>query len=184
MTTIFLKWKGSERRNAQWYNSRSRIQDHRISTASDDLIDLVDPFIGTEPVGPSSTNRNSGNMVLAKTTHWKHSPGCMSSFWDGFSNALQRWVSDWLWMLWQVSSRVSTAIHARIAGVWALRTFQQTGVGAIRKYYNYCRVTPFTEECGGLSSVGMPFSDHERGGYAWFLCMRHSALMVFVLRSR
>ena len=44
--------------------------------------------------------------------------------------------------------------------------FQQSGTGAIRKYYNYFRVTPMLEP---LDALGTQLGDQRRGGRAGLL---------------
>ncbi len=49
--------------------------------------------------------------------------------------------------------------------------FQQSGVGAIRKYYNYCRVTPLVAEAGGLAALGTTWPiTVERAAPGWYAC--------------
>ena len=49
--------------------------------------------------------------------------------------------------------------------------FQPSGVGAIRKYYNYCRVTPLTEAMGGLPAIGTTWPiDRESASPGYYTC--------------
>ena len=140
------------------------------STQSD-LIDLVDPFIGTEPVDLPARTGVAATWFWPKPQIGNTHPGACLPFgmvsvmpysggyptgYGCYGKSLQGYPSRF-----KKELQVSGFTH-----------FQQTGVGAIRKYYNYCRVTPFTEECGGLSSVGKPFSiTNEKATPGFYACV-------------
>jgi putative alpha-1,2-mannosidase len=125
-------------------------------SASDDLVDLVDPFIGTEPVDLPPRTGIAATWFWPKPHIGNTHPGACLPFGMvsvmPYSGGYPTGYGCYGKSLEGYPPRVMQALQ-----VSGFTHFQQTGVGAIRKYYNYCRVTPFTEECGGLSSVGMLF---------------------------
>ena len=124
--------------------------------ASDDLVHLVDPFIGTEPEDLPPRSGIAATWFWPKPHIGNTHPGACLPFGmvsvmpysGGYPTGYGRYGKS----LEGHPPRFMQELQ--ISG---FTHFQQTGVGAIRKYYNYCRVTPFAEECGGLSSVGMLF---------------------------
>ncbi len=124
--------------------------------ASDDLVHLVDPFIGTEPEDLPPRSGIAATWFWPKPHIGNTHPGACLPFGmvsvmpysGGYPTGYGRHGKS----LEGHPPRFMQELQ--ISG---FTHFQQTGVGAIRKYYNYCRVTPFAEECGGLSSVGMLF---------------------------
>ena len=130
-------------------NSRNNVAAKRVA--------IVDPFIGTEPVDlpprsgiaatwfwpkPQIGNTHPGAClpfgmvsVMPYSGGYPTGYGCYSKSLQGYPPRLREEL------------KVSGFTH-----------FQQSGVGAIRKYYNYCRVSPFLEEGGGLAMVGVPLS--------------------------
>ena len=144
------------------------------STQSD-LIDLVDPFIGTEPVDLPARTGVAATWFWPKPQIGNTHPGACLPFgmvsvmpysggyptgYGCYGKSLQGYPSRF-----KKELQVSGFTH-----------FQQTGVGAIRKYYNYCRVTPLYGRVWWAFIRWQAFFNHEREGYAWFLCVRHSAL--------
>ncbi|MDA7938820.1 hypothetical protein N9B71_07110, partial [Pirellulales bacterium] len=125
-------------------------------SASDELLDLVDPFIGTEPVDLPPRTGIAATWFWPKPHIGNTHPGACLPFGMvsvmPYSGGYPTGYGCYGKSLEGYPPRVMQALQ-----VSGFTHFQQTGVGAIRKYYNYCRVTPFTEECGGLSSVGMLF---------------------------
>ncbi len=130
--------------------------------ASDDLVHLVDPFIGTEPEDLPPRSGIAATWFWPKPHIGNTHPGACLPFGmvsvmpysGGYPTGYGRYGKS----LEGHPPRFMQELQ--ISG---FTHFQQTGVGAIRKYYNYCRVTPFAEECGGLSSVGMllPLTNEE-----------------------
>ena len=124
--------------------------------ASDGLVHLVDPFIGTEPEDLPPRSGIAATWFWPKPHIGNTHPGACLPFGmvsvmpysGGYPTGYGRYGKS----LEGHPPRFMQELQ--ISG---FTHFQQTGVGAIRKYYNYCRVTPFAEECGGLSSVGMLF---------------------------
>ena len=118
-------------------NSRNNVAAKRVA--------IVDPFIGTEPVDlpprsgiaatwfwpkPQIGNTHPGAClpfgmvsVMPYSGGYPTGYGCYSKSLQGYPPRLREEL------------QVSGFTH-----------FQQSGVGAIRKYYNYCRVSPFLEE--------------------------------------
>jgi putative alpha-1,2-mannosidase len=125
-------------------------------SASDDLVDLVDPFIGTQPVDLPPQTGIAATWFWPKPHIGNTHPGACLPFGMvsvmPYSGGYPTGYGCYGKSLEGYPPRVMQALQ-----VSGFTHFQQTGVGAIRKYSNYCRVTPFTEECGGLSSVGMLF---------------------------
>ncbi|MBT6460639.1 MAG: glycoside hydrolase, partial [Planctomycetaceae bacterium] len=128
----------------------------RNQVASDDLVHLVDPFIGTEPEDLPPRTGIAATWFWPKPYIGNTHPGACLPFGmvsvmpysGGYPTGYGRYGKS----LEGHPPRFMQELQ-----VSGFTHFQQTGVGAIRKYYNYCRVTPFSEECGGLSSVGMLF---------------------------
>jgi len=126
-------------------------------TVAADVVALVDPFIGTEPVDLPSRSGIAATWFWPKPQIGNTHPGACLPFGMvsvmPYSGGYPTGYGCYAKSLHGYPPRLKEDLQ--ISG---FTHFQQSGVGAIRKYYNYCRVSPFLEEGGGLSMVGSPFS--------------------------
>ena len=122
-----------------------------------DVVALVDPFIGTEPVDLPLRSGIAATWFWPKPQIGNTHPGACLPFGMvsvmPYSGGYPTGYGCYAKSLQGYPPRLKEELQ--ISG---FTHFQQSGVGAIRKYYNYCRVSPFLEEGGGLSMVGTPFS--------------------------
>ena len=115
----------------------------------------VDPFIGTEPVDLPEVTGQAAAWFWPKPQIGNTHPGaCLPfgmvsacPFSGGYPTGYGRWGKS----LQGLPEPLADAI--RISG---FTHFHPSGVGAIRKYYNYCRVVPLTAEAGGLAAADTP----------------------------
>ena len=125
----------------------------RLPAAGDSLLASVDPFIGTEPCDLAPLTGAAAGWFWPKPQIGNTHPGAclplgmvsVMPYTGGYPTGYGRYGKS-------LQGR-PTAIfdEMRASG---FTHFQQSGVGAIRKYYNYCQVTPLVAEHGGLSSAG------------------------------
>ena len=142
----------------------------RSSPPSGTLVSLVDPFIGTEPAdlpplfGPAAVwfwpkpqigNTHPGACLpLGMVSAMPYTGGYPTGY-GRYGKSLQ-------------GRPVAMSEELRVSG---FTHFQQSGVGAIRKYYNYCRVTPLLVEAGGLAVLGDSWLiDDEQAAPGWYSC--------------
>jgi len=122
-----------------------------------DPVALVDPFIGTEPVDLPPRSGIAATWFWPKPQIGNTHPGACLPFGMvsvmPYSGGYPTGYGCYAKSLQGYPPRLKEELQ--ISG---FTHFQQSGVGAIRKYYNYCRVSPFLEEGGGLSMVGTLFS--------------------------
>ncbi len=142
------------------------VQQHAASR----LRDLVDPFIGTEPCDlPAPTGLAAGWFWPKPQIGNTHPGACLPfgmlsvcPYTGGYPTGYGRYGKS----LQGVPEPVLDAI--RISG---FTHFQPSGVGAIRKYYNYCRVTPLTEAMGGLTALGTTWAvDQQAASPGYYTC--------------
>lgn len=119
------------------------------------ILDDVDPFVGSEPMdvevpaGLASTwffpKPMIGNTHPGATLPFGMVSACAYS--GGYPTGYGRWGKCTEGVPPQLFDR------RRCLG---FTHFHPSGVGAIRKYYNYVRVVPTTAELGGLASIDTP----------------------------
>jgi putative alpha-1,2-mannosidase len=125
----------------------------RVSWSGSALAAEIDPFIGTEPVDlPALTGPAAGWFWPKPQIGNTHPGACLPlgmvsvmPYTGGYPTGYGRYGKTLQGRPQPVCEQV------RISG---FTHFQQSGVGAIRKYYNYCRVTPLLIEKGGLAALG------------------------------
>lgn len=140
-----------------------------LRPASEPLRKLVDPFIGTEPVDLPAPPSDSlaarwwwpkpqiGNTHPGATLPFGMISACAYS--GGYPTGYGRYGKS------TEGLPPTTDERKRVSGFTHLHP---SGVGAIRKYYNYAKVIPITHELGGLARVGRawPLTDeHAEPGY-------------------
>jgi len=141
----------------------------RSSAPRETLFSLVDPFIGTEPTDLPPLTGPAAAWFWPKPQIGNTHPGAclplgmvsVMPYTGGYPTGYGRYGKS-------LQGRpVAMFEQLKVSG---FTHFQQSGVGAIRKYYNYCRVTPLLAEAGGLPAVGACWQvDDEQafpGGYS------------------
>ena len=134
-------------------------------------VTLVDPFIGTEPVDLPPRSGIAASWFWPKPQIGNTHPGACLPF--GMVSVMP-YSGGYPtgYGCYDKSLQGYPPRHKEELQVSGFTHFQQSGVGAIRKYYNYCRVSPFLEEGGGLAMVGIPFSvDHEEAVPGFYSCI-------------
>lgn len=153
MTLLF---HGEKERTAE-RSMEDHINNKNRRTVAADVVALVDPFIGTEPVDLPSRSGIAATWFWPKPQIGNTHPGACLPFGMvsvmPYSGGYPTGYGCYAKSLHGYPPRLKEDLQ--ISG---FTHFQQSGVGAIRKYYNYCRVSPFLEEGGGLSMVGSPFA--------------------------
>ena len=115
--------------------------------------ECVDPFIGTEPVDMPPPTGLAARWWWPKPQIGNTHPGaCLpfgmvsaSAYTGGYPTGYGCYAKN-------TEGKPSRLMDRK--QVSGFTHFQPSGVGAIRKYYNYCRVTPVTAEGGGLGALG------------------------------
>lgn len=120
---------------------------------SDELIHLVNPFIGTEAADVPERSGLASRWFWPKPQIGNTHPGACLPY--GMVSAMPYtggYPTGYGCYGKSLQGRpVKISDSCQISG---FTHFQQSGVGAIRKYYNYCRVTPLLVETGGLATLG------------------------------
>ena len=125
----------------------------RSSAPRESLFSLADPFIGTEPTDLPPLTGPAAAWFWPKPQIGNTHPGAclplgmvsVMPYTGGYPTGYGRYGKS-------LQGRpVAMFDQLKVSG---FTHFQQSGVGAIRKYYNYCRVTPLLAEAGGFSSLG------------------------------
>ena len=134
-------------------------------------VTLVDPFIGTEPVDLPPRSGIAATWFWPKPQIGNTHPGACLPFGMvsvmPYSGGYPTGYGCYAKSLQGYPPRLKEELQ-----VSGFTHFQQSGVGAIRKYYNYCRISPFLEEGGGLAMVGTPFSvDQEEAVPGFYSCI-------------
>ncbi|WP_417733042.1 glycoside hydrolase domain-containing protein [Rosistilla oblonga] len=115
--------------------------------------DCVNPFIGTEPVDLPPPTGLAAKWWWPKPQVGNTHPGACrpmgtvsaTAYTGGYPTGYGRYGKS-------LEGKPVPFIDRML--VSGFTHFQPSGVGAIRKYYNYCRVTPLTAEIGGLGALG------------------------------
>ena len=130
----------------------------------------VSPFIGTEPVDLPQPEGLAATWWWPKPQIGNTHPGaCLpfgavsaSAYTGGYPTGYGRYGKS-------TEGRPAALLPQKM--VSGFTHFQPSGVGAIRKYYNYCRVTPLTEAIGGLAAVGSAWKiDEETASPGYYSC--------------
>jgi putative alpha-1,2-mannosidase len=142
----------------------------RSSAPRETLFSLVDPFVGTEPTDLPSLTGPAAAWFWPKPQIGNTHPGAclplglvsVMPFTGGYPTGYGRYGKS-------LQGRpVAMFDQLEVSG---FTHFQQSGVGAIRKYYNYCRVTPLLAEAGGLPSLGTCWQvDDELASPGFYSC--------------
>ena len=131
---------------------------------------LVDPFIGTEPCDLPPLTGLAATWFWPKPQIGNTHPGSCLPFGmvsvcpatGGYPTGYGRYKKS----LQGVPEPLFEDL--RISG---FTHFHPSGVGAIRKYYNYCRVMPLTEAMGGLATHGRTWPiDREVASPGFYSC--------------
>ena len=131
---------------------------------------LVDPFIGTEPCDLPAPAGLAATWFWPKPQIGNTHPGACLPFGmlsacpttGGYPTGYGRYAKS----LQGVPEQLFDAL--RITG---FTHFHPSGVGAIRKYYNYCRVTPLTAAIGGLGALGNAWAiEDEQATPGFYAC--------------
>ena len=131
---------------------------------------LVDPFIGTAPCDLPPPAGLAASWFWPKPQIGNTHPGSCIPFGmlsacpytGGYPTGYGRYAKSLQGLPLPLFDEL------RISG---FTHFQPSGVGAIRKYYNYCRVTPLTEAMGGLPAIGTTWPiDHESASPGYYTC--------------
>ncbi len=129
------------------------------------ILDCVDPFIGTEPFAPEHSGPLADTWWRPKPPIGNTHPGACFPFGMvsvcPYSGAYPTGYGRY--------ERCTEGIPRRMferSQASGFTHFHQSGTGAIRKYYNYFRVTPLI---GGLDPIGMAWPLHEEeAGPGWY----------------
>ena len=130
------------------------------------MIEHVDPFIGTVGDRPAGAARAGGDLVVAQAPGRQHPPRRDLPVRHGVGLRVLRRLPDRLRPATSSTPRACRRelYDRQIAS--GFTHFQQSGTGAIRKYYNYFRVTPMLEP---LDDLGDHLGAAGRGGRARLL---------------
>ena len=119
------------------------------------VLDDVDPFIGSEPMDVPVPEGLASTWFFPKPMIGNTHPGATLPFGmvsacaysGGYPTGYGRWG--------KCLEGLPEALYEK---KWCqgFTHFHPSGVGAIRKYYNYTRVVPTTVELGGLSAINTP----------------------------
>lgn len=149
----------------------------RLSPAGPHLVSAVDPFIGTEPTDLPPLAGPAAGWWWPKPQIGNTHPGaCLPlgmvsamPYTGGYPTGYGRYGKS-------LQGRpVALFDQLRVSG---FTHFQQSGVGAIRKYYNYCKVTPLLAEAGGLAALGTSWPIDEEGATPGFYRCRLPGLGI------
>lgn len=118
-------------------------------------LDDVDPFIGTEPMDVVVPEGLASSWFFPKPMIGNTHPGATLPFGmvsacaysGGYPTGYGRWG--------KCTEGMPPALF-ETKQCQGFTHFHPSGVGAIRKYYNYVRVVPLTEAAGGLSAIDQP----------------------------
>ncbi|MFK7789106.1 MAG: GH92 family glycosyl hydrolase [Phycisphaeraceae bacterium] len=119
------------------------------------ILDDVDPFIGCEPIDVAVPEGLASAWFFPKPMIGNTHPGATLPFGmvsacaysGGYPTGYGRWGKC-------TEGLPPELYDKRICQ--GFTHFHPSGVGAIRKYYNYTRVVPTTQELGGLSTLNTP----------------------------
>ncbi|MEC8305241.1 MAG: glycoside hydrolase, partial [Planctomycetota bacterium] len=119
--------------------------------SSRSILDDVDPFIGTEPMDVPVPQGLASAWFFPKPMIGNTHPGATRpmgmvsacAYTGGYPTGYGRWG--------KCLQGLPPELHPEKTCI-GFTHFQQSGVGAIRKYYNYARVVPGTKELGGLDA--------------------------------
>lgn len=131
------------------------------------ILEEVDPFIGTEPIDVVVPEGLASGWFFPKPMIGNTHPGATLPFGmvsacaytGGYPTGYGRWDK----CLQGVPAELAPVNQAK-----GFTHFHPSGVGAIRKYYNYARVVPLTGAMGGLSAINEPrtlINEKARPGY-------------------
>lgn len=130
----------------------------------------VNPLIGTEPVDLPVPNGIAAAWWWPKPQIGNTHPGACLPFGMVSTTAYTGGYPTGYGCYAKSTEGKPTNLFAdkRVSG---FTHFQPSGVGAIRKYYNYCRVTPIPAEAGGLAAVGNAWLiDAEEASPGYYAC--------------
>ncbi|MCA9246565.1 MAG: glycoside hydrolase family 92 protein [Planctomycetales bacterium] len=157
------------------------MHDHSTSERSSDAAaprECVNPFVGTEPVDLPAPVGLAAKWWWPKPQIGNTHPGACRPFGmvsacpftGGYPTGYGRYKKS-------LEGKPEAMLESlRVSG---FTHFQPSGVGAIRKYYNYCRVTPLTEAIGGLGAVGDAWDiDEEHAEPGFYRCRIPAAGIV------
>jgi putative alpha-1,2-mannosidase len=131
------------------------------------ILDDVDPFIGCEPMDVVVPDGLASAWFFPKPMIGNTHPGATLPFGmvsacaysGGYPTGYGRW------------GKCTEGLPPELFPTRRCQGFTHlhpSGVGAIRKYYNYVRVVPMTEELGGLDAIDTPrelVNERARPGY-------------------
>ncbi|MEM1107533.1 MAG: glycoside hydrolase domain-containing protein [Planctomycetota bacterium] len=120
-----------------------------------EILEDVDPFVGSEPIDVPVPDGLASAWFFPKPMIGNTHPGAALPFGmvtacaytGGYPTGYGRWGK----CLQGVPAPLRDDKYAT-----GFTHFHPSGVGAIRKYYNYTRVVPTTQALGGLSSINEP----------------------------
>ena len=138
-----------------------------LDMSSRSILDDVDPFIGTEPMDVPVPQGLASAWFFPKPMIGNTHPGATRpmgmvsacAYTGGYPTGYGRWG--------KCLQGLPPELHPEKTCI-GFTHFQQSGVGAIRKYYNYARVVPGTKELGGLDAIDEPrrlIDEFARPGY-------------------
>ncbi|MEM9110319.1 MAG: GH92 family glycosyl hydrolase [Planctomycetota bacterium] len=119
------------------------------------ILDDVDPFVGCEPMDVPVPEGLASTWFFPKPMIGNTHPGATLPFGmvsacaysGGYPTGYGRWNKC-------LEGLPDELFDRQVCK--GFTHFHPSGVGAIRKYYNYTRVVPTTEELGGLGSINTP----------------------------
>jgi len=131
------------------------------------ILDDVDPFIGCEPIDVPVPKGLAASWFFPKPMIGNTHPGATLPFGmvsacaysGGYPTGYGRWG--------KCTEGLPPEIYEKRL-CKGFTHFHPSGVGAIRKYYNYTRVVPLTAKLGGLSAIDEPrelINERARPGY-------------------
>ncbi len=124
---------------------------------TDGLIDEVDPFIGTEATDLPSPSGLAATWWFPKPQVGNTHPGAIAPFGMVSACPYSGAYPTGYGLYDKSTEGVPIAVHDRLLAS-GFTHFQQSGTGAIRKYYNYFRVTPMLDPLDELGAL-WPLSD-------------------------
>ncbi|MEM9021685.1 MAG: glycoside hydrolase domain-containing protein [Planctomycetota bacterium] len=134
------------------------------------ILDDVDPFVGTEPVDVQVPDGLASTWFFPKPMIGNTHPGATLPFGMvsacAYSGGYPTGYGRWGKCTEGLPPELFKDRHCT-----GFTHFHPSGVGAIRKYYNYVRVVPTTVGLGGLSSLNDPRPlIHERARPGYYAC--------------
>ncbi|MEM9133895.1 MAG: glycoside hydrolase domain-containing protein [Actinomycetota bacterium] len=130
------------------------------------MIDAVDPFVGTETTELPPSDGLAATWWWPKPQIGNTHPGATHPFGMvsacSYSGAYPTGYGRYAMSTEGVARRLHNDVQAS-----GFTHFQQSGTGAIRKYYNYLRVTPMVEPLDALDTMwNLEYERAEPGYYA------------------